>query len=51
MTLAVGVSFLDDIHSMPNSVLMVAQFVAMTLEFYQLDYSFEYVVGGNFGSV
>ncbi len=37
VTLAAGVSFVDDIHSLPDSVRLVAQFVAMGLIFYQLD--------------
>lgn len=31
------VSFIDDIHSLPDSVRLVAQFLAMFLMFYQLD--------------
>ena len=37
VTLAAGVSFVDDIHSLPDSVRLVAQFVSMGLMFYQLD--------------
>lgn len=37
VTLAAGVSFVDDIHSLPDSVRLVAQFMAMGLIFYQLD--------------
>ena len=37
ITLAAGVSFVDDIHSLPDSVRLVVQFVAMGLMFYQLD--------------
>lgn len=37
ITLIAGVSFIDDIHSLPDSVRLVAQFVAMGLMFYQLD--------------
>ena len=37
MTLAAGVSFIDDIHSLPDSVRLLVQFVAMGLMFYQLD--------------
>jgi UDP-N-acetylmuramyl pentapeptide phosphotransferase/UDP-N-acetylglucosamine-1-phosphate transferase len=37
VTLAAGVSFIDDIHSLPDSVRLVAQFVAMGLMFWQLD--------------
>ena len=37
VTLIAGVSFVDDIQSLPDSVRLVAQFVAMGLMFYQLD--------------
>ena len=37
VTLVAGVSFIDDIHSLPDSVRLVAQFAAMALIFYQLD--------------
>lgn len=37
LTLIAGVSFIDDIHSLPDSVRLVAQFAAATLAFYQLD--------------
>ena len=37
VTLAAGVSFVDDIHSLPDWVRLVVQFVAMGLMFYQLD--------------
>ena len=37
VTLAAGISFVDDIHSLPDSVRLVAQFVAMGLMFYELD--------------
>ena len=37
MTLVAGVSFIDDIHSLPDSVRLVMQFVAMAMMFYQLD--------------
>ena len=37
VTLAAGVSFIDDIHSLPDSARLVVQFVAMGLMFYQLD--------------
>lgn len=37
ITLVAGVSFIDDIHSLPDSVRLVAQFAAMALMFYQLD--------------
>lgn len=36
MTLAAGISFVDDIHSLPDSVRLVAQFVAMGMMLYQL---------------
>lgn len=37
MTLAAGISFVDDIRSLPDSVRLVVQFVAMGMMFYQLD--------------
>lgn len=37
VTLIAGVSFIDDIRSLPDSVRLVAQFAAMILMFYQLD--------------
>lgn len=37
VTLAAGVSFIDDIHSLPDSVRLVAQFAAMGMIFWQLD--------------
>lgn len=37
LTLIAGVSFVDDIHSLPDKVRLVAQFVAAALAFYQLD--------------
>lgn len=37
LTLIAGISFIDDIHSLPDSVRLVIQFVAMGLMFYQLD--------------
>lgn len=37
VTLIAGVSFIDDIRSLPDSVRLVMQFVAMTMMFYQLD--------------
>ena len=36
VTLVAGVSFVDDIRSLPDSVRLVAQFAAMGLMFYQL---------------
>ena len=35
--ISAGVSFIDDIHSLPDSVRLVVQFIAMGLMFYQLD--------------
>ena len=37
VTLVAGVSFIDDIYSLPDRVRLVAQFAAMVLMFYQLD--------------
>ncbi len=37
VTLIAGISFIDDIRSLPDSVRLVGQFVAMVLMFYQLD--------------
>ena len=37
LILVCGVSFIDDIRSLPDSVRLVAQFAAMILMFYQLD--------------
>lgn len=37
LTIVAGISFIDDIHSLPDSLRLVAQFVAMILMFYQLD--------------
>ena len=37
LTLVAGMSFVDDIHSLPDSVRLVAQFAAATMVFYQLD--------------
>ena len=37
LTLMAGVSFVDDIHSLPDSVRLVAQFAAAAMAFYQLD--------------
>jgi len=36
LTLVAGVSFVDDVHSLPDKVRLVAQFVAAALAFYQL---------------
>ena len=37
LTIVAGISFIDDIHSLPDSLRLVAQFAAMILMFYQLD--------------
>lgn len=37
VTLAAGVSFIDDIHSLPDSVRLIAQFAAMGMMFWQLN--------------
>lgn len=37
VTLAAGVSFLDDVHSLPDSVRLIVHFVAMGLMLYQLN--------------
>ena len=37
VTLAAGVSFIDDIRSLPDSVRLAVQFVAMAMMFRQLD--------------
>ena len=37
LTLVSGVSLVDDIHSLPDSVRLVIQFVAAVMAFYQLD--------------
>lgn len=37
LTLIAGISFIDDIRSLPDSVRLVAQFFAAVLAFYQLD--------------
>ena len=37
VTLIAGISFVDDIHSLPDSIRLVVQVVAMALMFYQLD--------------
>ena len=36
LTIVAGISFIDDVHSLPDSVRLVAQFVAMILMFYQI---------------
>ena len=37
VTLAAGISFIDDIHSLPDSVRLGVQFVAMGMMFWQMD--------------
>lgn len=37
VTLVAGISFVDDIHSLPDKWRLFAQFVAMAMMFYQLD--------------
>lgn len=37
VTLIAGISFIDDIQSLPDSIRLVGQFAAMVLMFYQLD--------------
>lgn len=37
VTLIAGISFIDDIQSLPESIRLVGQFAAMVLMFYQLD--------------
>ncbi|GFH86093.1 MULTISPECIES: MraY family glycosyltransferase [Bacteroidaceae] len=36
LTLVAGISFVDDVHSLPDSVRLVAQFAAAAMAFYQL---------------
>lgn len=36
LTLVAGISFVDDVHSLPDSVRLVAQFAAAAMTFYQL---------------
>ena len=36
VTLAAGISFVDDIHSLPDGLRLVAQFISMALLFYQI---------------
>ena len=47
VTLAAGISFVDDIHSLPDSVRLVVQFVAMGLLFWQIVQSLGFA-GGEF---
>lgn len=45
VTLAAGISFVDDIHSLPDSLRLVAQFVAMGIDVLSVGYlAFGYVV-------
>lgn len=37
LTLVAGISFVDDIYSLPDSVRLIVQFIAALLAFYQLD--------------
>lgn len=37
VTLIAGISFIDDVRSLPDSVRLIAQFIAMAMMFYQLD--------------
>ncbi len=37
LTLVAGISFVDDIHSLPDSVRLLVQFVAAAMVFYQMD--------------
>lgn len=37
LTLVAGVSFIDDIHSLPDSVRLLVQFIATAMVFYQLN--------------
>ena len=37
LVIIVGISFVDDVHSLPDSVRLVAQFLAMALMFWNLD--------------
>ncbi|WP_300792604.1 glycosyltransferase family 4 protein [uncultured Bacteroides sp.] len=37
VTLAAGISFIDDIHSLPDSIRLIVQFAAMAMMFYQID--------------
>jgi len=36
LTLVAGISFVDDIHSLPDSVRLIAQFAAAAMAFYQI---------------
>lgn len=37
VTIAAGISFVDDIHSLPDSIRLLVQFAAMVMMFYQID--------------
>ena len=45
LTMVAGISFIDDIHSLPDSVRLAAQFAAMILMFYQIVDSGEMIAG------
>ena len=47
VTVAAGISFVDDIHSLPDSVRLVVQFIAMGLLFWQIVQSLGFA-GGEF---
>lgn len=47
VTMAAGISFVDDIHSLPDSVRLVVQFVAMGLLFWQIVQNLGFA-GGDF---
>lgn len=38
VTLVAGVSFIDDIHSLPDSLRLVVQFVSMIMVFYEIGF-------------
>ena len=44
LTMVAGISFIDDIHSLPDSVRLICQFAAMILMFYQIADSGEMMV-------
>ena len=45
LTMVAGISFIDDIHSLPDSARLVCQFAAMILMFYQIVDSGEMIAG------
>ena len=47
VTLSAGISFVDDIHSLPDSVRLLVQFIAMMFLFWQVVYSLDFE-GGEF---